>query len=139
MSRKAPFFCTQFQARHNFFDKARLLSTGLSSISCLIAGAATEGEKVAAEQAKDRILQRLKQWKKEDPPIEYRFYQVLHQDHSEAEVVKKSEQSAFAEIDSVVAADSSQVPANAKTDRSAEQGTHHKSKGNSKNKRKKRK
>ena len=45
----------------------------LRLIESLFAGAATQGEKVAAEQAKDRILQRLNQWVKKDPPIEYRF------------------------------------------------------------------
>ncbi len=47
-------------------DKLRL-------IEALFSGATTEGEKVAAERARDRILERLKLWEKEDPPVEYRF------------------------------------------------------------------
>ena len=47
-------------------DKLRL-------IEALFAGAATEGEKVAAERARKRILERLKLWEQEDPPVEYRF------------------------------------------------------------------
>jgi hypothetical protein len=39
----------------------------------LFANAATEGEKVAAERAKQRILERLQRWEREDPPVEYRF------------------------------------------------------------------
>jgi hypothetical protein len=33
----------------------------------------TEGERVAAEHARSRILERLRRWEKEDPPVEYRF------------------------------------------------------------------
>ena len=44
-----------------------------SVLAALFAGAATEGEKVAAERARNRILERLKLWEKEDPPVEYRF------------------------------------------------------------------
>lgn len=42
-------------------------------IEALYAGATTEGEKVAAERARNRILERIKQWEEEDPPVEYRF------------------------------------------------------------------
>ena len=191
----------------NLMDEAKLIYK-LQLIESLFASAASEGEKVAAERAKERILQRLKQWEKEDPPIEYRFtmadmwsrkvfvallrrykihpyrysgqryttvmakvskgfvdetlwpefqeisetlqsylskvtdrvvHQVIHQDNSEAEVVEKTEQPVFAEINSVVTTDSTQVPVNAKTDRSAERRTNNQSKGNSKNKRKKQK
>jgi len=45
----------------------------LRLIEALFAGAATEGEKDAAEHARARILGRLKFWEKRDPPIEYRF------------------------------------------------------------------
>jgi len=45
----------------------------LRLIEALFAGATTEGEKVAAERARNRILERLKQWEKEDPPVEYKF------------------------------------------------------------------
>jgi len=47
-------------------DKLRLIER-------LASGAATKGEKVAAELAKERILQRLRRLEKEDPPVEYRF------------------------------------------------------------------
>ena len=47
-------------------DKLRL-------IEALFAGAATEGEKVAAGRARDRILQRLKLDEQKTPPVEYRF------------------------------------------------------------------
>jgi hypothetical protein len=53
-------------------DEAKLVGK-LRLIESLFAGAATEGEKVASELARNRILERLKQWEKEDPPIEYRF------------------------------------------------------------------
>ena len=53
-------------------DEARLIDK-LRLIEALFAGATTEGEKVAAERARDRILERLKLWEKEDPPVEYRF------------------------------------------------------------------
>lgn len=53
-------------------DEARLIDK-LRSIEALFAGATTTGEKVAAERARGRILERLKLWEKEDPPVEYRF------------------------------------------------------------------
>jgi hypothetical protein len=53
-------------------DEAKLIDK-LRLIEALFAGATTEGEKVAAGHAKSRILQRLKLWEKEDPPVEYRF------------------------------------------------------------------
>lgn len=53
-------------------DEARLIDK-LRSIEALFAGATTAGEKVAAERARGRILERLKLWEKEDPPAEYRF------------------------------------------------------------------
>lgn len=53
-------------------DEARLIEK-LRLIEALFAGATTAGEKVAAERAKSRILERLKLWEKEDPPIEYQF------------------------------------------------------------------
>ncbi len=53
----------------SFIDKLRL-------IEALFVGATSEGEKVAAERARDRILERLKLCEKEDPPIEYRFSMV---------------------------------------------------------------
>ncbi|MDJ0764994.1 MAG: hypothetical protein QNJ97_18575 [Myxococcota bacterium] len=45
----------------------------LRLIEALFSGAATEGERVAADRARERILERLKCWEKEDPPLEYRF------------------------------------------------------------------
>jgi len=53
-------------------DEARLIDK-LRLIEALFSGATTKGEKVAAERARDRILERLKLWEKEDPPVEYRF------------------------------------------------------------------
>jgi hypothetical protein len=53
-------------------DEEKLIHK-LRLIESLFASAANEGEKVAAERAKERILERLKLWEKEDPPIEYRF------------------------------------------------------------------
>lgn len=56
-------------------DEAKLIDK-LRLIEALFAGATTAGEKVAAERAKGRILERLKLWEKEDPPVEYRFSMV---------------------------------------------------------------
>lgn len=42
-------------------------------IEALFAGAATMGEKNAAELARQRIQERLRLLVKEDPPVEYRF------------------------------------------------------------------
>ena len=53
-------------------DEARLIDK-LRLIEALFSGATTEGEKVAAERARERILERLKLWEKEDPPVEHRF------------------------------------------------------------------
>lgn len=53
-------------------DEAKLINK-LRLIESLFASAASEGEKIAAERAKERILERLRQWEKTDPPIEYRF------------------------------------------------------------------
>lgn len=53
-------------------DEATLINK-LRLIEALFAGAATEGEKVAAERARNRILERLELLEKEDPPVEYRF------------------------------------------------------------------
>ncbi len=45
----------------------------LRLIEALFAGAATKGEKVAAERARERILERLRLIEKEAPLVEYRF------------------------------------------------------------------
>ncbi len=47
-------------------EKLRLIET-------LFARPGTEGERVAAERARERILERLKQFEREDPPVEFRF------------------------------------------------------------------
>lgn len=178
----------------------------LQLIEALFASAATKGEKVAAEHAKERILERLKQWEKTDPPVEYRFsmadmwsrkvfvallrrygihpyrysgqryttvmakvskgfvdetlwpefeeinrtlqtylaevtdrvvHQVIHQDQSEAEVVKEPEQPRIEE--SAPNETSGSTQANAQAAPSTEQKANNKSKRNNRNKRKKRK
>lgn len=53
-------------------DEATLINK-LRLIEALFAGATTDGEKVAAGRARNRILEQLKLWEKEDPPVEYRF------------------------------------------------------------------
>jgi hypothetical protein len=53
-------------------DEAKLLEK-LRLIEALFAGATTDGERVAAAEAKRRIQARLTETKKTDPPVEYRF------------------------------------------------------------------
>jgi len=53
-------------------DEAKLIEK-LRLIEALFSGAATEGERVAAGRARQRILERLERFEKEDPPLEYRF------------------------------------------------------------------
>jgi len=53
-------------------DESALIEK-LKLIEALFAGATTEGEKIAAERARGRILERLQFWEREDPPVEYRF------------------------------------------------------------------
>lgn len=53
-------------------DETKLIEK-LRMVEALFAGAATEGEKFAAECARGRILERLKSCEKEAPPIEYHF------------------------------------------------------------------
>lgn len=53
-------------------DEARLIER-LRLIEALFAGASTDGERVAAERARQRILERLEDLVREDPPTEYRF------------------------------------------------------------------
>jgi hypothetical protein len=53
-------------------DEASLIDK-VRRIEALFAGAATDGERVAAERARQRILQRLELREQEDPPAEYRF------------------------------------------------------------------
>ncbi|MBI2928092.1 MAG: hypothetical protein HYY24_20655 [Verrucomicrobia bacterium] len=45
----------------------------LRLIEALHAGAATEGERVAAANARERILERLRKVERTDPPVEFRF------------------------------------------------------------------
>jgi hypothetical protein len=56
-------------------DEARLIEK-LRLIEALFADAATEGEKVAADRARQRILERLQLWEREEPPVKYRFTMV---------------------------------------------------------------
>ena len=53
-------------------DVARLIEK-LRLIEALFAGATTDGERVAADRARERILERLRAVAREDPPVEYRF------------------------------------------------------------------
>jgi hypothetical protein len=53
-------------------DEVKLIEK-LRLIEALFSGATTEGEREAAARARERILERLKQFEKEDPPVEYRF------------------------------------------------------------------
>ena len=53
-------------------DEARLIDK-LKLVEALFAGAATPGERDAADRAKQRILERLKIVERADPPVEYRF------------------------------------------------------------------
>ncbi len=53
-------------------DEARLIEK-LRLVEALFAGATTEGEQVAADHARQRILERLRSMEVEDPPVEYRF------------------------------------------------------------------
>jgi hypothetical protein len=45
----------------------------LRRIEALFARPGTEGERIAAERARERILARLKEVEKEDPAVEYKF------------------------------------------------------------------
>jgi hypothetical protein len=53
-------------------DETRLLEK-LRAIEALFAGATTNGERVAAAEARKRIQLRLKEFEQADPPIEYKF------------------------------------------------------------------
>ena len=55
-----------------FVDEAKLLEK-LKLIEALFAGATTDGERIAAGEARKRIQMRLQLVTKEDPPVEYRF------------------------------------------------------------------
>jgi hypothetical protein len=51
----------------------RTLIDKLRRIESLHSGATTPGEKDAAERARQRILERLAEWERIDPPVEHRF------------------------------------------------------------------
>jgi hypothetical protein len=53
-------------------DELKLLQK-LRDLEALFAGATTDGERVAAGTARERILTRLHQLEQSDPPVEYRF------------------------------------------------------------------
>jgi hypothetical protein len=53
-------------------DEAKLREK-LSKIEALFAGASTQGERIAAGEARRRIQERLASVEKLDPPVEYRF------------------------------------------------------------------
>lgn len=54
-------------------DEFRKLVEKLRLIEALHAGSTTEGERTAANFARERILLRINQYEKPDPPIEFRF------------------------------------------------------------------
>jgi len=58
-------------------DELKLIER-LRLIESLFAGASTEGERVAAERARERILERLASMAREDPPVEYQFTMSDH-------------------------------------------------------------
>ncbi len=53
-------------------DEERLIQK-LRAIEALFAGATTEGERLAAQEARDRIARRLAEVSQREPPVEYRF------------------------------------------------------------------
>ena len=53
-------------------DEAKLIEK-LRFIEALYAGATTDGEKVAAGRARERIRERLRSVEREEPPVEVRF------------------------------------------------------------------
>lgn len=54
------------------FDEARLIEK-LRAIEALYARPGSEGERAAAEGARERILERLRELAATDPPVEFRF------------------------------------------------------------------
>lgn len=57
---------------HSSHDELRLIEK-LRRIDALFSGATTEGERNAAEAARQRLQERLRELAKTDPPIEHRF------------------------------------------------------------------
>ena len=68
------FFLKEYnkETKVDLMDEATLINK-LRLIEALFSGAATDGEKIAAERARQRIMDRLKLREQEDPPIEYSF------------------------------------------------------------------
>lgn len=66
------WYATDMATDGTVFDEARLLEK-LRAIEALFAGASTEGERVAAAEARARIQLRLKEAEAADPPMEYKF------------------------------------------------------------------
>lgn len=54
-------------------DALRKLIQKLRLIEALHAGATTDGERAAADNARQRIREKIGQYEKPDPPIEYKF------------------------------------------------------------------
>ena len=54
-------------------SNVRRLIEKLRRIDALHAGATTEGERAAADGARQRIKEKIQQYEEADPPIEYRF------------------------------------------------------------------
>ena len=54
-------------------DQRDSLLEKLRKIEALYAGASTDGERVAADNARQRIAAKLKRYGQADPPVEYRF------------------------------------------------------------------
>jgi hypothetical protein len=55
-------------------DKESLLIEKLQRIERLHEGSSTEGERVAAEEAHNRVRERLRLLQEENPPVEYTFH-----------------------------------------------------------------
>ena len=53
-------------------DEAKLIDK-LRKLEALHAGGATEGERTAAGLGRERILKKLREMEKQEPPVEYRF------------------------------------------------------------------
>ena len=67
-----PWYATDMAGAGTDLDEARLLEK-LRAIEALFAGATTDGERVAAGEARARIQLRLKQLEEAEPPMEYKF------------------------------------------------------------------
>ena len=73
MKREASLGSTNFfEGEMVMIDFAKLIEK-LKLIDALYSGATTPGERFAAENARQRIKEKLEQYKETDPPIEYQF------------------------------------------------------------------